>query len=203
MLTGQQTKLFLEKIINERKEGTRKRPSSNLIINNEADSKLTSATKMEFLDFVAEIVDHNVTGRSTKGVEFARLLSFILGSLGFKITVVLGIATYFDGNNNFSWKEDESGYTHGWVLFEDNELIDGNADSMNENPYFGAGLNPSAFWGSVNNIPSDRIFVSHSSETFDNLDLDSIIVGINEFTAKLDRRIVLRKIKYFDKLLDS
>jgi hypothetical protein len=203
MLTGQQTKTFLEKIISERRDGTRRLPSNYLTINNEIYSRFTTKTKKELLDFTASIVDHHSTGRSERGVDFARLLAFILGKLGFKVEVILGLATYSDANKSFVWKESESGYSHAWLLFEGDELIDGNADSMSENPYFSLNLNPQAFWGSKDELPADRIFDERTREQFDNLDLDSIIVGINEFTAKLDKRIVLRKIKYFDKLLGA
>jgi hypothetical protein len=38
--------------------------------------------------------------------------------------------------------------------------IDGNVDSMIENPYVPYGINPSPYWGNIATLPSDRKFIS-------------------------------------------
>ena len=56
-----------------------------------------------------------------------------------------GKATY---DNGFSW-------VHYWVVTKD-EIVDGNTDSMAENPAVPNGLVPVPYWGSKSNLPKDR-----------------------------------------------
>jgi hypothetical protein len=79
------------------------------------------------------------------------LLRHGLNFLGIPAEVHIGKATYIDHNNpdnRFKWD-------HAWVVSEE-QLIDGNIDSMIENPMVPDGIAPAPYWGPIENIPFDR-----------------------------------------------
>lgn len=61
-----------------------------------------------------------------------------------------GTGIYYDGQRNklFQWD-------HFWVR-AGAEVIDGNADSMQENPLVHDVVRPPPYWGAVKQTPSDR-----------------------------------------------
>lgn len=90
--------------------------------------------------------------------------------LGIKSIVHIGSATYIGENTSFTWE-------HSWVT--DGEIIiDGNVDTMLENPAVPIGINPDTYWGCIDKLPSDRKLISNRvlsiSDELDALD-DSYI----------------------------
>lgn len=138
---------ILKKITQEKGSGNRSKPSEKLV---SGKSKLSDKLRRELLDIIAEIVDQNPFGRSDMCVYFAILLRDALIKWGLSAKAILGKATYFSSDQKFTWD-------HGWVIF-DNELIDGNVDSMIENPMIPDNIHPSNYWGLIDELPKDRKF---------------------------------------------
>jgi len=88
-------------------------------------------------------------------VLFAILLGDALLKLNMSPRVVIGKGTYTEtqnSTNSFTWD-------HAWVLL-DNEIVDGNVDSMIENPVVPVGIEPNNYWGLAENLPDDRKLVT-------------------------------------------
>lgn len=130
----------------------RPKPSTSLIGNSKI---LTSQTRADLLDKIADLVDENVTGRSDMCQQFALLLHKSLKFLNFSSSVVTGSVTYFDtrGERLYKWPNDG----HDWVTV-DNELIDGNVDTLFENPRVPDEVKVKPYWGPKNEVPLDRKF---------------------------------------------
>jgi hypothetical protein len=116
---------MIHKIRNEKAAGTRCLPSTLLV---DASLLLTPSHRAALLDSVATLVDQNLCGRSDMCQQSADLLQRALAYLKFPARAAVGTATYYsqDGANLFSW-------LHAWVRIGD-EVIDGNTDSLFENP---------------------------------------------------------------------
>lgn len=124
----------------EKERGSRSRPSAKLI---DRSALLTSGKRAALLDKVAELVDENLTGRSDMCLQFTALMNLALRYLGFKSYAVTGTVTYLSSNGKriYSWR-------HGWVRVGE-EVIDGNTDSMTENPTIPRGFNAEPYWGPI------------------------------------------------------
>ena len=126
--------------------GERHRPSTSLI----DQSKMLDATfRAALLDRVASLVDENLFGRSEMCQQFALLLARALQFKGFSAQAVPGEAIYFAGGSKvFSWE-------HAWVRIGA-EVVDGNVDSLFENPVIPQSVKCQPYWGPITAVPSDR-----------------------------------------------
>lgn len=112
------------------------------------------------LDRVAQLVDKNAFGRSEMCTQFAVLLARALNQMGISARAVHGNASYQATTGGWkTWTD------HAWVVTERGELIDGNIDSVSENPVMGDGLRPNSFWGPVDQCPVDRRFPTGENVT--------------------------------------
>lgn len=82
--------------------------------------------------------------------QFADLLHRALQHLGLPARGALGTATYYDerGKRIFEWQ-------HAWVRVG-KEVIDGNVDSLYENPMVPSDVHVQPYWGPINETPNDR-----------------------------------------------
>jgi hypothetical protein len=134
-------------------EGTRPLPSASLV---DTSVQLDAASRARLLDKTAALVDENLSGRADMCVQFAQLLDLALRHLGVRSRVALGKAKYFvDGQEVFSWP-------HAWVRIGD-EVVDGNIDSVAENPMVPAIVVVPPYWGPINQTPPDRRFEENRS----------------------------------------
>jgi len=142
----------LERIIKQKADGNRPKPSEKLILK---QSIIDDNTRKYLLDIVGYAVDYgNLTGRSDMCVYFAVLLTDALKYMDYPAKSMIGKATYSSTDNkniNFSWD-------HAWVIL-DNEVIDGNVDMMAENPSIPNDISPKNYWGPIDDLPRDRIFL--------------------------------------------
>ncbi len=138
---------FVENIRAGKAAGTRPRPSTTLI---DRSAIFEFGFRQALLDEAARLVDENLTGRSDMCRQFAELIDLALKDLGVVSRVVAGTGIYYDGQRNklFQWD-------HFWVR-AGAEVIDGNADSMQENPLVPDVVRPPPYWGAVKQTPSDR-----------------------------------------------
>lgn len=142
---------YLRKIRKQKRKGTRPRPSAKLI----GESKVTTAEyRIAIMDKVASLVDERLFGRHEMCKQFAVLMQRALVELGYDAKALIGEASY---ENGFQWE-------HSWVLVE-NEIIDGNADSMRENPAVPPNINPRPYWGIAEKLPTDRSFITTTEQT--------------------------------------
>lgn len=116
---------IVTKIRNEKKSGQRPYPSARLI---DKSSLLTEKLRRGLLDAVAGLVDENLAGHSEMCIQFAILVLQALDYMGMSSRVAVGTAIYYDakGRKLFQWE-------HAWVRVG-KEVIDGNVDSLYENP---------------------------------------------------------------------
>ena len=116
---------IVTQIRRQKETGARLRPSATLV---DRSSLMTQEHRGRLLDRVAALVDENYVGRSEMCLQFAALLHRALSYLQFPSRDVVGTATYYDDQKReiFRWK-------HAWVRVGD-EVIDGNVDSLAENP---------------------------------------------------------------------
>lgn len=149
MKLQQDPNILYQNILNQREMDTRPLPADRLITNGEF---LDIQTRKVILDLCAALVDQNWCGRSEMCIYFSCLLRYALRLLGYKAEVHVGNATYLNSKTSFTWE-------HSWVIFE-KDLIDGNVDTMSENPYVPLGIDPSPYWGLIEQIPVDRQFHS-------------------------------------------
>jgi hypothetical protein len=139
--------------IRRRKEtGRRPCPSSSLIDNS---TTLTAPTRARILDAVAKLVDENLFGRSDMCKQFADLLCLGLVHLGVEAKTVSGTAIYFSDARKEIFRWD-----HAWVRIG-REIIDGNIDSVHENPMVPSAVRVAPYWGPVEGVPRDRKLRAH------------------------------------------
>jgi hypothetical protein len=136
---------IISRIRAEKESDSRSRPSTSLI---DKSAMFTPRKRAALLDRVAELVDENVAGRSDMCLQYAKLLSLALNHLGFNSHAVTGAATYFNarGKRVFDWQ-------HGWVRIG-KEVIDGNTDSISENPLVPSRVSAPPYWGSIADAPA-------------------------------------------------
>jgi len=135
---------FLKKLRKQKRKGIRPKPSIRLI---DESSILDEKFRKKLLNKVAELVDERLFGRNEMCKQFAVLMERSLNELGYNANAVIGTASY---DNGYEWE-------HSWVLVE-GEIIDGNADSMQENPMVPKNMKPHSYWGPKERLPSDRSF---------------------------------------------
>lgn len=86
--------------------------------------------------------------------------------MGIKAEVYIGEGTYTGKNISYSWE-------HSWVVHNE-YIIDGNVDSMIENPVVPVGIDPKPYWGKISEMPLDRSLTSDRllgvSDELDELD---------------------------------
>jgi hypothetical protein len=115
-------------------------------------SELDVSLRANLLDAVSRLVDENTAGRSEMCKQFAYLLARALRELGIDAQALEGDATYgYGSGRRFKWQ-------HAWVVAGD-EVIDGNIDSVAENPAVPQQLRshpPCPYWGARGSIPDGR-----------------------------------------------
>jgi len=130
----------------QKRDGTRSRPSSRLV---DRSALLTQELRATILDAVAALVDENLFGRSEMCIQFAGLLQRALVHLNLPARAVAGLATYYSGGHEiFRWQ-------HAWVRVG-KEVIDGNVDSLFENPMVPQAVHVAPYWGPILDTPNDR-----------------------------------------------
>jgi hypothetical protein len=114
---------LFETIQMQKEGGSRTLPSGKLITNGDF---LEIESRMKIVDIAGALVDQAFTGRSDMCIYFACLVRYALRLLGYKADVYIGDGTYTNDNISYTWE-------HSWVVY-DEYIIDGNVDSMFENP---------------------------------------------------------------------
>lgn len=168
----------------QKRSGTRPLPSGSLL---SIGDKPVLEDRNFLIDTCAKLVDENWCGRSEMCIYFAVLLRHGLNFLGIPAEVNVGKATYIDHNNpdsRFEWD-------HAWVVSE-GQLIDGNIDSMIENPMIPEGIASAPYWGPIENTPSDRKLYSSrildSSHDVIELDEQEIIMWKQQLEIALKNK---------------
>ena len=130
----------------QKSQGSRPRPSARLV---DRSAILTSVLRTKILDAVAALVDENLFGRSEMCIQCAALLQRSLAHLGLPARAVVGTAIYYSGGREiFRWE-------HAWVRVG-GEVIDGNVDSLLENPKVPPAVDVAPYWGPISGTPADR-----------------------------------------------
>jgi hypothetical protein len=131
----------------QKEAGERQRPSTVLL---DRSGILAPQSRKSLLDKIAKLVDENYAGRSEMCQQFADLLNRVLSYLKFPSRGVMGVAIYYDakGKELFRWN-------HAWVRAGE-EVIDGNVDSLIENPVVPKQVNVRPYWGPISGVPGDR-----------------------------------------------
>jgi hypothetical protein len=138
----------------QKQADTRPRPSTRLV---DRSTLLTPEQRRALVDRVAALVDENLTGRSDMCVQFAGLLQRGLVHLGLPARTVIGTARYFvAGREVHRWR-------HAWVRVG-REVIDGNVDSLGENPMVPPTVDVAPYWGPIAETPPDRALREHHGE---------------------------------------
>ncbi|MHB8218634.1 MAG: hypothetical protein ACYDDS_21385 [Candidatus Sulfotelmatobacter sp.] len=160
----------MRQLVNEirrgKQAGERLRPSGSLI---DYSALLTRGHRNNLLDAVASLVDENYAGRAEMCLQFADLLNRALMHLHFPSRPVVGTAMYYDfaGKEIFRW-------THAWVRIAD-EVIDGNVDSLAENPIVPNSVCIKPYWGPIARTPSDRrLRENHGESLPSDVDVEQI-----------------------------
>jgi hypothetical protein len=160
----------LQKIVlqirQEKAAGTRSRPSTCLV---DRSSLLTAAQRAAILDKIASLVDENLCGRAEMCMQFAALHSRALTYLKLSARPVCGEAIYYDdiGKELFRW-------SHAWVRIGQ-EVIDGNVDSLSENPMVPDAVRPAPYWGPIRETPVDRkLRENHGAKLASDSDVEDI-----------------------------
>ncbi|MGG4495642.1 hypothetical protein [Brevibacillus reuszeri] len=145
--------VLLNIILKQKKDGTRPFPSDRLITNG---NLLDEYTRNVLVDLCAAAVDNNWCGRSDMCIYYSCLMRYALRLLGYKAKVHIGEAIYISNTNpesKFTWE-------HSWVTCE-GTLIDGNVDTMFENPFVPIDIDPNTYWGDIEKTPVDRLLKSN------------------------------------------
>ena len=130
----------------QKRERSRPRPSTRLV---DRSALLTPELRAKIVDAVAALVDENLFGRSEMCIQFAALLQRALAHLGLPARTVVGWAIYYSGGREiFRWE-------HAWVRVG-TEVIDGNVDSLFENPMVLPAVDVAPYWGPILETPADR-----------------------------------------------
>jgi hypothetical protein len=142
-----QIRELIEEIRRAKRADQRRKPSTTIV---DHSMLLSGAHRSKLLDTVAMLVDENLAGRSDMCLQFADLLYRAFVHLNFPARPALGLAIYFapNGEELFRWN-------HAWVRIGD-EVIDGNVDSLFENPLVPKTVSIAPYWGPIAQIPNDR-----------------------------------------------
>lgn len=147
-MSGSEFQGIISDIRASKDDGTRPIPSATLV---DRSTLLTPSKRAALLDYVADLVDENLAGRSEMCLQFAQLIHLALSHLGMDSNAVAGTAMYFSdkGEEVFRWN-------HAWVRVGD-EVIDGNTDSMVENITVPDTVKAPPYWGPIKEIPRRRV----------------------------------------------
>ena len=142
-----EAKAIVEEIRRQKQACTRPLPSTSLI---DCSSLLTWEHRRRLIDAVAALTDENYAGRSEMCKQFGNLLHRALNYLGLLARPVVGWAIYYGPSREeiFRWQ-------HVWVRVGE-EVIDGNVDSLSENPLVPKTVRVAPYWGRVKQVPADR-----------------------------------------------
>lgn len=143
----QSVKRMVDEIRASKAAGQRRRPSARLVLKAPVPEP---DWRPALLDKVAELVDENLTGRSDMCKQFAALLRRGLHVCGIQSRAMEGDAQY--RREDGTWMT----WSHAWVETSGGIIIDGNIDSLHENPVVGRGLDPAPYWGPRSDLPDDR-----------------------------------------------
>jgi hypothetical protein len=138
---------LVTEIRRQKEAGKRLRPSAALV---DRSRMLTPDSRMKLLDRVAELVDENYAGRSEMCQQFAELLHRALTHMQFPSRWVMGTAIYYGAK-----REEVFRWNHAWVRVGE-EAIDGNVDSLIENPVVPKEVRVAPYWGPITQIPDGR-----------------------------------------------
>lgn len=153
---------FIKTIRQQKSAGTRPVPSTHLI---DQSKLLTADIRKSLLDQVAKLVDENIYGRHEMCEQFADLLRLGLIHLGLPARGAVGTAVYYVGKSEvFRWK-------HAWIRIGD-EVVDGNIDTLVENPFAPKFLRVAPYWGIITKTPNDRKLIENKSLVFPKNDID-------------------------------
>jgi len=155
---------LIAEIRRQKEAGERLRPSAALV---DRSRMLTPESRMKLLDRIAALVDENYAGRSEMCQQFADLLHRALTHMQFPSRGVMGIAIYYDakGKEVFRWN-------HAWVRVGE-EAIDGNVDSLVENPVVPNQVRVAPYWGPITEVPEGRrLRENHGAALPSDVDVD-------------------------------
>jgi hypothetical protein len=155
---------LITEIRRQKEAGARLRPSAALV---DRSRMLTPESRMRLLDKIAAQVDENYAGRSEMCQQFADLLHRGLMYMQFPSRGVMGTAIYYDakGNEVFRW-------SHAWVRVGE-EVVDGNVDSLVENPIVPNDLRVAPYWGPITEVPEGRrLRENHGAALPSDVDVD-------------------------------
>jgi hypothetical protein len=138
---------LIMEIRRQKEAGEGLRPSVALI---DRSQMLTAESRMSLLDKIADLVDENYAGRSEMCQQFAELLHRALAYMHFPSRTVAGTAIYYNEK-----RDDVFRWNHAWVRVGD-EVIDGNADVLAENPLVPEQVRARPYWGPITEVPEDR-----------------------------------------------
>jgi hypothetical protein len=137
---------LVARIRKQKEEGKRPRPSTHFI---DHSLLLNGSLRPKILDKVASLVDENLFGRAEMCMQFAGLLQQALVHLHLPARSIVGTCLYFEGDHEiFRWQ-------HAWVRVG-KEVIDGNVDSLFENPLVPSSVKVAPYWGPIDQTPRDR-----------------------------------------------
>ena len=153
---------FVISVRQQKTAGTRPRTSATLI---DRSALLTKPIRATLLDRIATLVDENIYGRCEMCEQFADLLQRSLVLLGLPARAVLGTAIYLsEGREVFRWD-------HAWVRIG-HEVVDGNVDTLFENPLVPSSVRIAPYWGPIETTPKDRRLAQNKALDFPTSDTD-------------------------------
>lgn len=178
-------KVLVAEIRREKQAGERLKPSDCLI---DRSNILTPEQRKMLIDKIAELVDENCCGRSEMCQQFASLMYKALSHLGISSRIVTGTSVYYDskGGTVYRWPDDG----HDWVSIGD-EIIDGNVDSLPENPYVPKELKLQPYWGPRKEAPRDRKFNQNPGARTRELEEDVETIWWPDLKAWIEENITL------------
>ena len=157
---------LITEIRRQKEAGERLQPSAALV---DRSQMLTPECRRKLLDKIAALVDENYAGRSEMCQQFADLLHRALTYMQFPSRGVVGTAIYYDtkGKEVFRWN-------HAWVRVG-KEAVDGNVDSVIENPLVPDQVRAAPYWGPITEVPAGRrLREDHGSTLPADVDVDGI-----------------------------
>jgi hypothetical protein len=155
---GHRSKQWAYAVRRQKRAGTRPKPSTSFIT---IGGQPATEVRIALIDQIATLVDENIFGRHDMCLQFAALLERALRVMGIEAEARMGMTQY--RRTSGSWTDQ---FLHAWVVLNDEQVVDGNADSLRENAMLGIGVIVNSFWGPVGQVPKDRLFLSDS--TLDN-----------------------------------
>lgn len=175
--------IIIDRIQSEKQKGRRPLPSSTLVSIGDIPTQIE---RVFLVDTCARLVDQNWAGRSEMCVVFAVLIRHGLCLLNYRAAVEVGKARYSMAGQSFEWD-------HAWVQTEFGDIVDGNVDSLVENPFVPEGIEPKPYWGPLDSLPLDREFdkVRDLPPERDEIELDAN--EIRKWKADLEREIAKSK----------